>query len=311
MNGQIKDFVQQHGDAEKQRLAQAMESDQWGAKDFGDKDTELLNHILESSTRDAPVWLEGTKVWTPCSAGDPDDDGNGEETPQANGTGRAKTRSAVVEAETFLLPNSAALCMRGMSQFLHLIAGIPSMTADVSASLVSYLQLFNSRCTQLILGAGATRSAGLKNITTRHLAIASQALAFIAALVPHVREYVRRHAGSSAGVSNLMGEFDKVRRLYQEHQNSIYEKLVEIMSGRALAHSKTTRSIDWDAEADTVHAYMDTLTKETTTLHRNLTKTLPEGTIRLIMVPVFASYKEQFGNAFRAAEPKTEAGRDR
>ncbi len=312
VNGQIKDFVQQHGETEKQQLAQAMESDQWSAKDFSDRDSELLSRIVESSTRDAPAWLEGTMVWMPSPADDSEDGGDNEKVQaNGNGTGKAKTRSAVVESETFLLPGSAVLCLEGMSHFLHLMAGIPSMTADVSTSLVSYLQLFNSRCTQLILGAGATKSAGLKNITTRHLAIASQALAFIAALVPHVREYVRRHAGSGASVSNLMGEFDKVRRLYQEHQNNIYEKLVEIMSGRALAHSKTMRSIDWDNTSDTVNAYMDTLAKETTTLHRNLTKTLPEGTVRLIMVPVFASYKEQFGNVFRAAVPKTEAGRDR
>jgi len=311
VNGQIKDFVQQHGDGEKQKLAQAMESDQWAATDFGDRDAELLNCVLESSTKDAPAWSEGTKVWMPCSDDDDDENGkaNGEaDEGQANGTSKAKTRSAVIESEEYLLPKSAVLCMEGMSHFQHLIVAIPSMTADVSASLISYLQLFNSRCTQLILGAGATKSAGLRNINTRHLAIASQALAFMAALVPHAREFTRRHAGSGAPVSSLMGEFDKVRRLYQEHQNSIYDKLVEIMSGRALAHSKTMRALDWDYSKGDVNPYMDTLAKETTTLHRNLTKTLPEGTVRLIMVPVFESYKDQFGSVLRMAEAKSESG---
>ncbi|KAK4124530.1 hypothetical protein N657DRAFT_680498 [Parathielavia appendiculata] len=43
----IKEFIQVHGDAENQKLAQGMESDQWNAADFGDKDTELLNRLLE------------------------------------------------------------------------------------------------------------------------------------------------------------------------------------------------------------------------------------------------------------------------
>jgi len=185
--------------------------------------------------------------------------------------------------------------------------------------------MFNSRCTQLILGAGATKSAGLKNITTKHLALASQALAFLAALIPHMREFVRRHAGTGptssggggggagSGAASLMGEFDKVRRQLQEHQDGIYQKLVDIMSGRALAHCKSMRAVtDWDTGAGAgTHAYAETLAKETATLHRVLTKHLPERSIQMIMVPVFTSYKEQFGKAFQAADPQTEAGRAR
>ncbi|KAK3378519.1 Vps54-like protein-domain-containing protein [Podospora didyma] len=312
VNGHIKDFVQQHGDTEKQKLAVGMESDQWNAKDFSDKDTELLNQILEGSTRDAASWSEGTRIWIPHPDDDEDSEKEVDVDSEPNGAAKAKTRNAVIEDETFLLPNSALLCMHGMAYFLHLIVGIPSVTADISASLIAYLQLFNSRCTQLILGAGATRSAGLKNITTKHLALASQALAFIAAIIPHVREFVRRHCGSGPAVSAIMGEFDKVRRLYQEHQNSIYDKLVEIMTGRALVGTKKLKAVDWDAsnKDSSVHEYMETLAKETATLHRNLTRHLPEGTVRMIMMPVFRNYKDTFGAAFRGLEPSTEAGRD-
>ncbi|KAJ9148300.1 Vps54-domain-containing protein [Pleurostoma richardsiae] len=312
INGHIKDFVQKHSDGEKQKLAQGMDSDQWNAKDFTEKDAALLNQILDCSTKDPAEWVEGTKIWIPYSATDPEASGHDEISHPNGGGAKSKTRSAVIDSETFLLPNSAVLCMEGTSHFLHLIVGIPSITSDVATSLISFLQVFNSRCTQLILGAGATRSAGLKNITTKHLALASQALAFIAALIPHVREFARRHAGSGPAVSALMGEFDKVRRLYQEHQNSIYDKLVEIMSSRASAHARAMKSIDWDGEEkkDGVHGYMETLAKETTTLHRNLTKHLPEGTVRVIMVPVFSSYRDQLSKVFQGLEPKTELGRD-
>ena len=311
VNGHINEFVQHHGDTEKQKIAQGMESDQWNAKDFTESDTELLNQLLNCSTRDPAAWTQSTKIWIPYS--DEDNDSDKEEdltVAQTNGSGaaKAKTRSAEIEDESYLLPNSAVLCMRGMAQFLHLIVGIPSMTSDIAASLVSYLQLFNSRCTQLILGAGATRSAGLKNITTKHLALASQALAFIAAIIPHVREFVRRQCSPSTAAP-VMSEFDKVRRLFQEHQNSIYDKLVDIMSGRALAGSRKMKTLDWDTARSSAHEYMETLAKETTTLHRNLTKHLPEGTVRLIMLPVFKSYKDTFGNALKGIELKTELGR--
>ncbi|KAF9881230.1 hypothetical protein CkaCkLH20_01380 [Colletotrichum karsti] len=308
VNGHIKEFVQQHGEAEKQKLAQGMESDQWSAKDFDEKAKALLDQVLESSTKDAAVWTEGTKIWEEQPDGEAS---NGVAENETNGTSKEKARTAEIEGETFLLPNSAILCLEGISHFLHLIGSIPSMASDVATSLITYLQLFNSRCTQLILGAGATRSAGLKNITTRHLALASQALSFIVTLIPHIREFVRRHAGSGAGVSSLMGEFDKVRRLFQEHQNSIYDKLVEIMSGRAAAHSKSMKAINWDKDpSESTHTYMETLAKETTTLHRVLTKHLPESSVQMIMGPVFASYKDQFGRVLDAADAKTISGRN-
>lgn len=313
VNAHIKDFIQSHGDAEKQKLAQAMESDQWSAKDFTEQHNTLLKRVLDCSTKDSTAWTEGSQIWVPFSESqtDPAPEPNGRPRAESNGT-KEKVRSAVIESEPFILPNSAILCLEGMTHFLHLITGIPSMASDISASLVAYLQLFNSRCTQLILGAGATRSAGLKNITTRHLALASQALAFISTLIPHVREFVRRHAGSgpnvnNANVASLMGEFDKVKRLFQEHQNSIYDKLVEIMSGRAAAHAKTVKGIAWEQGTEAkVNVYMETLVKETVTLHRVLTKHLPESTVRFIMVPVFNSYKNQIGKALESLPANNE-----
>ncbi|KAH6626427.1 vacuolar protein sorting-associated protein 54-like protein [Chaetomium sp. MPI-SDFR-AT-0129] len=315
VNSHIKDFIQYHGDGENQKLAQGMESDQWNAADFGDKDTEVLNQILESSTRDAAAWVEAAHVWIPhpetLKAGE-DADVLSAQANGANGTSKAKTRSAVIEAESYLLPNSAISCMHGMVRFLRLIAAIPSMTGEISSSLVAYLQLFNSRCTQLILGAGALKTAGLRNITTKHLALASQAVAFMAALIPHTREFVRRHCGSGTTASPIMGEFDKVRRAFQEHQNSIYDKLVEIMSGRASLGTKKLRAIHWDRDSRSpANEYMETVVKETTTLNRNLTKHLPEGTVRMIMMPVFKNHREAFGAAYQAAELETEEGRKR
>ncbi|SPN97669.1 related to VPS54 - subunit of VP51-54 complex, required for protein sorting at the yeast late Golgi [Cephalotrichum gorgonifer] len=310
VNSQIKDFVKMHGDREIQILAEGMGSDNWNAKDFGDKENAILQDILQASTRDPDSWGKPSTIWVRASL---DEQVNGGVPPSVdpNGAAKEKARGATIDSETYLLPNSAILCLEGISHFLRLMGGIPSMTSDTASSLIAYLQMFNSRCTQLILGAGATRSAGLKNITTKHLALASQALAFLAMLIPHIREFVRRHAGSGPSAASLMGEFDKVRRLLQEHQDSIFQKLVDIMSSRAIAHCKTMKAVDWGVPVEGPHGFAETLSKETATLHRVLTKHLPERSIQLIMVPVFTSYKEHLGKAFQGADPKTEAGRER
>ena len=312
VNGHIQDYAKQLFKIAPQNLADKMDADPWNAKDFTDGYNDHLTRILSASTKDPEDWT--SKVWLPASDTDLPNTSNGTlsvpgiqtngnsgtSTPTPSSTpSRPMARPAVIEGESFLIPESAVVCLLGISKYLHLATGIPSMTSEIASSLVSYLSVFNSRITQLILGAGATKSqSGLKNITTKHLALAAQALAFISTLIPHIREFVRRHAGSGASTLSLMGEFDKARRSYLEHQQEIYDKFVAIMAGRATVHAKAMQEINWEAEKESVNQYMETLTKETITLHKVLSKHLPEATVMTIMQPVFKAYKEQWGKAY-------------
>lgn len=309
LDAQIKDFVARFGDSQKHEIIKVMDSDKWDAKDFGERENEILSRVLQGSTNDALPWIESTMIWQAQT--------NGAETPNGtttNGTAAAKVRSAVVDEQKYILPESALAMLQSMETFQHLAVGIPSMSHEVAVSLLESLKLFNSRSSQLILGAGATRSAGLKNITTKHLALSSQALSFIIALIPYMREFFRRHLSSSAA-SQLMNEFDKVKRLFQEHQNGIHEKLVDIMSGRASMHVKSMKNVDWEEAAKnkavTVSPYMETLTKETATLQKVLAKHLPDPVVAGIMVPVFASYRDQWTSAYRDVTINSNAAKER
>ncbi|KAG9792241.1 GARP complex component, partial [Aureobasidium melanogenum] len=308
---QIKDFVAHFGNSQKHEIIKVMDSDKWDAKDFGEPENEILARVMEGSTNDAVAWIESTMIWQNGS-----NDSKGSNGTATNGTAgaAAKVRSAVVDEQKYILPESALAMLRSIESFQHLAAGIPSMSPEVANLLLDSLKLFNSRSSQLILGAGATRSAGLKNITTKHLALSSQALSFIVALVPYVREFFRRHLPSHA-VAQVMNEFDKVKRLFQEHQNGIHEKLVDIMSGRASMHVKSMKNIDWEEaaknKATPVSPYMETLTKETATLQKVLAKHLPEGVVSGIMSPVFASYREQWTNAFRGLNLNSTEAKER
>ncbi|KAL8702427.1 MAG: hypothetical protein Q9201_004402 [Fulgogasparrea decipioides] len=310
VNAHIKDFVSQFGESVMQQLVQSMDADRWEAKDFGDHDSQVLDRILEASTKEIEAWTRACLVW------ETEDEQLGGKV-QVNGSTNGvvatkdKTRSATIDEQKYILTDSTILVLQGIEQFECLITGIPSMTQEITSLLLEYLRLFNSRCQQLVLGAGATKIAGLKNITTKHLALSSQSLSFITALTPHIREFVRRH---TPGAGQLMVEFDKVRRLYQEHQYGVHDKFVEIMSGRASTHVSMIKKINWDAagmDAQAVNPYMETLAKETLTLHKVLSKFLPEVTIRMIMDPVFNSYREQLGKGYQDVELKTVAGKSR
>ena len=311
VNTQINTFVRAFGDAENQRIAQTLDSDQWEAKDFKETDQALLSRILEGMSSDPAIWLQGTRVWEdpsqPASTNGTASNGEANDAKTAN-------RPAYIDETRYILVSSAISLLRPIDEFLALMTSIPSITSAAVPALIDVLRTFNSRTSQLILGAGATRIAGLKNITTKHLALASQALSFVIAMSPYLREAVRRHA-SSANKSEVLGEFDKLKRLYQDHQMAIHDKLIEIMTARATSHVNSMKKLDFDAEAkknaDGASAYMETLTKETGTLHRVLSRHLAEMDVTVILSQIFASYKEQWLKAFQGVEIKTPAGKQR
>ena len=112
-----------------------------------------------------------------------------------------------------------------------------------------------------------------------------------------------------------MAGFDKAKQLYQDHQIAIHDKLIEIMSSRASVHASAMQKIDWEEASRStepaISPYVDTLTKETGTLQKVLSKHLPVETVATIMEPVLASYKKQWSVAYREVPLKSMAAKER
>jgi vacuolar protein sorting-associated protein 54 len=299
---------------EKQKLVQKMDSERWERVDFKPQDALILAHIVQSKTADPPAWLGYTDASTAgLEAGERNLQTNSspaEPTSAAKQDKKVPTQ-AVIEEEKFMLVDSAAFAIRGIEQYTILLASVPGMANDISTALLDYLKLYNSRTQQLILGAGAKITAGLTNINTKHLALASQSLSFFIALIPYVRECVRRRPSITG---SGMAEYDRVKRFFQDHQSSIHDKLIDIMSFRATVCIREMGKIKWDDEDEVqrnVSPHMETLTKEALTLQRVLSKYLPAVTVRIIIGRVFVSYEEQWSKAFEGAAIRTEAGQAR
>jgi vacuolar protein sorting-associated protein 54 len=316
VNNHIIDFVSKFGDFEKQELARAMDADRWEPKDFEADDVEVLARVLKGMESDPPTWSETGDVL--CGIKEPATT-NGTST-TTNGTSEEKpkdkaktTTPAIVDEEKYTVSSSSTYVLRGIERFEILLSAIPNMTSEVSSSLCEYIKLFNSRLCQLILGAGAMHSAGLKNINTKHLAIASQTLSFTITLLPYIRECARRRIASATNKAAI-AEFDAVKRLLQDQQVSIHDKLTDILAGRATVHMRSLKKVEWDSEAEVerdVSASMESLTKDTVTMHKVINKYLSEIQVRMIMTPVFESYKEQVGKVIIDAAVKTPAGKAR
>lgn len=309
INSHVREFLFQFAEAQRQNITQTLDADKWDAQEVSSATQTSLGHVLEGLNSTPRAWQQFVGLWDGSYAAST---ANGTSTTNSKSAAAEKTTHVSIDEQKYLLVTSAIAALRGMEAYLNLIAGIPSLTVDASQRLLDYLKVFNSRAVQLILGAGATRSAGLKNITTKHLALASQACSFVVALIPYAREFVRRQAPSAA--ANVLPEFDKVKRLFQDHQTSIHDKLVEIMSQRCAAHIRAFTQLALDDPADPAappSACVEALCKETGTLYRVLAKHVAELDLRLVMRPIFAHYHTEWARALTDAPVRTPAGKQR
>ncbi|KAF8537050.1 Vps54-like protein-domain-containing protein [Trichophaea hybrida] len=304
---QIREFLSVYQEERMRALADGLEKDKWGAKEVEEERQKGLNRILAAATSDPEEWIAIGRLWEirlsengeTLKLPPPPSETNGttttNDTTTTNGTtnGTAtedpkKRTHALVDDQKFILPESGLLVLREIEAYLRLVVMMPGMTQELGSSILDFLKLFNSRTFQLILGAGATRSAGLRSITTKHLAMASQALSIITTIIPYIRETLRRHTPPHTTSSSLATDFDRLKRATQEYQDEIHNKLISIMGDRARTHVITMKKQNWDEEwvGEEGKYYIDTLCRETGVLYKVLNKHLPIEQVRGIMSPV-------------------------
>ncbi|TFY63612.1 hypothetical protein EVG20_g6246 [Dentipellis fragilis] len=228
--------------------------------------------------------------------------------PQSNGSSGSPTKHLRIEDRSYFIVSATSEALILVTDYLKVIVNLSLLTTDTMSRIIEFLKAFNSRTCQVVLGAGAMRSAGLKNITAKHLALASQSLSIMIALIPYIRETFRRHLNPKQAV--MLVEFDKLKRDYQEHQNEIHSKLIAIMGDRLAAHIKTLQSVRWDLPPPKpgVNSYMELLVKETVTLHKVLSRYLSSAVVEYVMSQVFAAINHRLSEEYTNIElPSPEA----
>ncbi|CAG8621600.1 13009_t:CDS:10, partial [Racocetra persica] len=230
---------------------------------------------------------------------------------QNNSPVQSSNRHIFVEERKFFLVGCSLLLLKMIGDYLKCMVNIPVLTTETMNRIVEILNLFNSKTCQVILGAGAMHSAGLKNITAKHLALASQSLGAMIALIPYIRECIRHNLNSKQVV--MLTEFDRIKRDYINHQSEIHAKLVSIMNDRLVVHLRSFQSMNWDESGakDGPNPYMESLVKETTTLHKVLNKYLPQEILQNVMSDVFKSSNTKIAEEIAKVDIYTPLGKER
>ncbi|KAF9977695.1 hypothetical protein BGZ73_005205 [Actinomortierella ambigua] len=229
------------------------------------------------------------------------------------------TRVLTIQEEVYFVVACSLTLLDILAEYLDILNNIPALTTDVMQRIIELLKLFNSRTCQVILGAGAMRSAGLKNITAKHLALASQSLSVFAMLIPSIKEWIKIKMTDKQVV--MLTEFDRILRDYQEHQNEIHAKLVAIMSERLNLHIRSMTNpnvVDYDAlnkqlsnGGGSVNAFVDGMVKDVTTLHKVLSRFLPTNSMRRVIDEVLQMFTTRLEDEIQKLPLSTPLGKTR
>ncbi|BGP37747.1 hypothetical protein JCM10449v2_001669 [Rhodotorula kratochvilovae] len=305
MVSQAKTFLQAFHQRQITENARVVEEEQWAAAEVPPETQANVKLIIDGATTDPTELLLGARRLAR--------EENGGQHEGADAAATEPAKQVDVEGRQFFAVSAGLVTIAVLVEYLKVLVNVPMLTTDAMSKIIEFMKVFNSRTCQVVLGAGAMRSAGLKNITAKHLALASQALSIMISLIPYIREAVRRHLNPKQAV--MLTEFDKLKRDYQEHQHEIHAKLVAIMSDRLQVHSRTLEGVNFEEPAprgvDAPNAYMEALVKEHNTLHKVLSRFLATETVASIMSQVFGALDARLTEVFARLEPRSHGAKER
>mmetsp|Transcript_33210 Transcript_33210/g.53476 ORF Transcript_33210/g.53476 Transcript_33210/m.53476 type:complete len:1127 (+) Transcript_33210:408-3788(+) len=251
------------------------------------------------------------------------DDSNGaSSTPQpviklANGKKRsAKNRDMVVSGRTYRAVSSVLLLVDFLEIYLSCAQQL-GLWSYCLPHISELLRVFNERSKELVLGH---KTQKLARISTKNLALASQALSIVLALEPYMRKLLLGCLSTNShykkNASRIEVELDTVSNEYKAHRHEIFAKFTELVE-RLLEECCQNRmnKVDWDARNSTnlgkPHDYMTELTEKTKTVFVLLNRYLSSDQVQMVFEDIFSLFNRRIPELYAVVEPKTPTGRSR
>ena len=174
-----------------------------------------------------------------------------------------------------------------------------SLATNAVTKVAELLRLFNTRTTNLVLGAGAIHSAArLKSINAKHLSLVTQCLGMVTALLPHIRASLM--AQLPAKQHTLLSEIDRIKKDYTDHSEKVLNKFVTIIGG-IVEHGLAPRIAGTDFDARSADpslspstdgvlccAFLDGVATNTRKMHQVLVLMLPQEHLQDVFSRIFA-----------------------
>ena len=167
------EFLRVAHDGNARRLGALIEAEQWKQVDAARECQDIADAFVQNQV---PTVAESQLMELEKSVGSRTDSG-------------APLREILVNGTGYKVVGSSLLLFVMVAHYMQCVASLKTVGPKVANFLPSLLKLFHTLCYKQVLMAGAMRpeSAGLKSINFKHLALASQSLGLVLALLPHLK----------------------------------------------------------------------------------------------------------------------------
>ncbi|XP_058062732.1 vacuolar protein sorting-associated protein 54 [Anopheles bellator] len=305
LRAQANRFAQKFHTERKSKLALLLDSERWKQAEVPAEFQTMIDSIAKGDFH----WSKGESATVMSTAS----------TPVLNGsvaTSRPPASVLVVDGQPFALVGAALLLVQIVGEYCRCASQLPVIAAQLARSVVDLLRTFNSRCCQLVLGAGALHVAGLKTITSSNLALVSRALQLVLWLLPHVKRHFHaldialslppassnNNSGSHTPASNgnttsttitsiqsaMAGGYETVEKDFISHIGEIEAKVLSIV-----CELVTGQLNNWDARPPVPSQPFRNISRQFVKLHEAIAPILPECQVHAIYRTVQRNFKDK------------------
>ena len=143
-----------------------------------------------------------------------------------------------VNSTPFCVSASAHMFLIMVCDYCIMCSTLPSITSELGLKTAELLKIYNSKISQLVLGAGAIIVSGLKTITIRNMALAKRSLELIVSIVPDVKHHfeqvhhdnlkTRRAESKKQSLDACFRQYDLAIKHLTDHARELEEKMLTV-----------------------------------------------------------------------------------
>lgn len=170
-----------------------------------------------------------------------------------------------VGSQQYVTVGTVLILIRLVCEYCVCAFDLKLLSGVIGKNLADLLRTFNTKSYQLVLSAGALRTAGLKTITSTNLALDSRSLQLVLWLIPHVRNIFQSLTGD-----NFNG-FDVVEKEIGHHIQQVETKVLSILN--TLLGEQLN---EWEAKPPVPSKQFRNISRHLTKLHEAVSSVLPD-----------------------------------
>lgn len=255
---QLKTFISDFHKSSKSQAQLAIRRELW--KDEGlPNDLQLIIDEITSPSKELINWTKGFNL-------------NFDNEQLIKPTSEMR-KTLIINDQSFILPPSITPLLHTVKSYLILNSVYPQYSPIIQSYLPDTLNMINDTIHSSVLGTEAMKTAGLKHISTRVVALAAEVCRFWSEVSFQLLKFTSQK------------KFDSIKIKFNDQLIAYYEKLVSIM------HDVILKLIPVDN-------YMEEIIKKILSIAKSIHRYFPDMEYQMLMSRIFLDYEEVLSDFF-------------